>query len=61
MKIMLPKMEEIDPDRIFIDIVTFDGAGNVQNAAKLLALHFPRVTIFPAVEHNVYRLSLIRS
>jgi hypothetical protein len=53
MKIMIPKMEEIDPDRNLIDLVTFDGAGNVQNAAKLLALHFSRITIGPAVEHNV--------
>jgi hypothetical protein len=53
MKIMIPKMKEIDPDRNLIDLVTFDGAGNVQNAAKLLALHFPRITIGPAVEHNV--------
>lgn len=53
MKIMIPKMKEIDPDKNLIDLVSFDGAGNVQNAAKLLALHFPRITVGPAVEHNV--------
>ncbi|KAL7503401.1 hypothetical protein ACHAXN_001196, partial [Cyclotella atomus] len=53
LRTMLPKMEEIDPQKKYIDLITFDGAGNVQNAAKLLAIHFPRASIGPAVEHVV--------
>jgi hypothetical protein len=52
-KTMLPKLKEIDPHRELIDLITFDGAGNVQNAAKLLTLHFPRARIGPAIEHVV--------
>ena len=52
-KTMLPKLKEIDPHRELIDLITFDGAGNVQNAAKLLTLHFPRASIGPAIEHVV--------
>lgn len=50
---MLPKLKEIDPNKELIDLITFDGAGNVQNAAKLLTLHFPRASIGPAIEHVV--------
>jgi hypothetical protein len=52
-KTMLPKLKEIDPHRELIDLITFDGAGNVQNAAKLLTLHFPRASVGPAIEHVV--------
>jgi hypothetical protein len=52
-KTMLPKLKEIDPQRELIDLITFDGAGNVQNAAKLLTLHFPRASVGPAIEHVV--------
>lgn len=53
LKTMLPKLLEIDPEKKLIDLITFDGAGNVQNAAKLLAIHLPRASIGPAVEHEV--------
>jgi hypothetical protein len=53
LKTMLPKLLEIDPNKELIGLVTFDGTGNVQNAAKLLTLHFPRASIGPAIEHVV--------
>ena len=38
LKTLLPKMIEIDPKKKLIDIVTFNGASNVQNAAKQYCL-----------------------
>jgi hypothetical protein len=47
---MLPKLQEIDPQKKFINLITYDGAGNVQNTAKLLAIHLLRASIGPVVE-----------
>jgi hypothetical protein len=42
---MLPKLQEIDPQKKFINLITYDGAGNVQNTANLLAIHLLRASI----------------
>ena len=52
-KKMLPGMLALDPKKELIDLVLFDGASNVQNAAKLLTIHFPRASVGPAIEHVV--------
>ena len=46
-------MQEIDPDKELIDLVAFDGASNMQKAAKLMAEHYPRVTVIAGLEHTV--------
>ena len=52
---MLSSMQVIDPDICLIDLVTFDGASNVQKAARLMKIHYPipTVTVSPAIEHTV--------
>ena len=51
---MLSSMKIIDPDKCLIDLVTFDGgASNVQKAARLMKIHYPMVTVSPAIEHTV--------
>ena len=53
---MLSSMKIIDPDKCLIDLVTFDGASNVQKAARLMKIHYPMVTVSPAIEHTVWSL-----
>ena len=51
---MLPCLNVIDPNRDFVDLVTFDGASNVQKAARLIRVHYPMITVSPAIiEHTV--------
>ena len=52
-KVMLPCLEIIDPDKNLVDLVTFDGASNVQKAAQLMKIHYPMITVSPAIEHTV--------
>jgi hypothetical protein len=52
-KCFLPLMREIDPNKELIDLVAFDGASNMQKAAKLIAEHFPRVSVIAGLEHTV--------
>lgn len=50
---ILPLLAIVDPQKTLIDLVTFDGASNVQKAAKFMKLHYPMITISPAIEHTV--------
>lgn len=52
-KCFLPIMREIDPKKELIDLVAFDGASNMQKAAKLIGEHFPRVSVIAGLEHTV--------
>jgi hypothetical protein len=36
-----------------VDLVLFDGASNVQNAAKLVSITYPRITVVHGAEHVV--------
>jgi hypothetical protein len=36
-----------------VDLVLFDGASNVQNAAKLVSIIYPRITVVHGTEHVV--------
>ena len=46
-------MHEIYPEHKLSDIVMFDGALNVQLAAILLKVHYPKLTVMGGVEHTV--------
>jgi hypothetical protein len=48
-----PRIDVIYPDHNFIDLVTFDGASNVQKVARIVRVHYPMVTVSPAIEHTV--------
>jgi hypothetical protein len=52
-KLFLPILNEIDPKKELIDLVAFDGTLNIQKAAKLMAEHFPRVSVIAGLEHTV--------
>ena len=41
------------PSKLLSDIVTFDGASNVQLAGRLLKVHYPKFTVIRGVEHIV--------
>ena len=43
--------EFIDPKKVLIDLICFDGAGNVQKAGRLLEKTFPRATTIHGCEH----------
>lgn len=49
---MLPHMRDIDPDKSVIDLVTFDGAKNIQNAGQILSTIYPRITVTHGAEHS---------
>ena len=49
--LFLPHMKELDPKKEMIDLVTFDGASNVQLAGNILCVHYPRVTCIHGAEH----------
>ena len=44
-------MQELDPKKEMIDLVTFDGASNVQLAGKILCVMYPRVSCIHGAEH----------
>ena len=52
-RLFLPHMEKIDPNKELIDLVYFDGAGNVQKAGRVLRVHYPRITTLHGAEHVV--------
>ena len=49
----LNHMREIDPGKKLTDIVMFDRVSNVQLGAKLLKVHYPKLTVMHGVEHTV--------
>jgi hypothetical protein len=60
LKPIIPRIEEIkDPNnqktdhRGVVDLLLFDGASNVQNAAKLASITYPRITVVHGAEHVV--------
>jgi hypothetical protein len=60
LKPIIPWIEETkDPNnqktdhRGVVDLVLFDGASNVQNAAKLVSITYPRITVIHDAEHVV--------
>jgi hypothetical protein len=60
LKPIISQIEEtIDPNnqktdhRGVVDLVLFDGAGNVQNAAKLVSITYPHITAIHGAEHVV--------
>ena len=60
MKPILSRIEETkDPNnqktdhRGVVDLLLFDGASNVQNAAKLVSITYPRITVVHGAEHVV--------
>ena len=46
-----PSMDELDPEKRLIDLVLFDGAGNMVLGGKCLAQCFPLVTVVHGSEH----------
>ena len=46
-------MKEIDPAKKLSDIVMFDGYSNVQLAARLLKVYYPKLTVTCGIEHTV--------
>ena len=46
-------MNKIDQFKDRINVVTFDGATNVQKAADLLKEHFPVITVIQGVEYTI--------
>lgn len=47
----LLEMIKLDPNKRFIDLVTFDGAKNVQNAGEIMVKAYPRATVTHGAEH----------
>ncbi len=60
LKPIISRIEETkDPNnqktdhRGVVDLLLFDGASNVQNAAKLVSITYPRITVVHGAEHVV--------
>jgi hypothetical protein len=60
LKPIISRIEETkDPNnqktdhRVIVDLLLFDGASNVQNAAKLASITYPRITVVHGAEHVV--------
>ncbi len=50
-----PNNQKTDHQRV-VDLVLFDGASNVQNAAKLVSVTHPRITVVHgAVQGNIHK------
>ena len=49
--LFLPHMKRLEPTKVMIDLVTFDGASNVQLAGNILCVHYPRVSCVHGAEH----------
>lgn len=47
------EMDKLDPNGELFDVVAFDGASNVQKAARILEAHRPNLFVIHAVEHAV--------
>ena len=52
-KFILPLFNVIDQNKNIIDLVTFDGASNMQKVTRMLNVHYPMITVSPAIEHCV--------
>ena len=50
-------MGDIDPGKIYIYIVRFNGAPNVQLGETLLKVRYPKLTVMRGVEHTVSSFS----
>ena len=51
--LFLPQFETIDPEKKLIDLVSFDGAANVQKAGRMLCETYPKCTVIHGGEHVV--------
>ena len=52
-KQILPLMQHTDPKKNRINVVSFDGAYNVQKAGDLLREHYPQISVLQGIEHTV--------
>ena len=52
-KLFLPHFEDIDPDKTLIDLISFDGAANVQKSGRMLCNDYPICTVIHGCEHVV--------
>ncbi len=52
---------KIDPEKTLFDLISFDGAGNVQNPGALMEQHVCRCTVIMGIEHTVLCSYLGRS
>jgi hypothetical protein len=50
---MIPLMKSIDPEQKKIDLILFDGAGNVQKAGNIMSQYFPRATVSHCPAHVI--------
>ena len=48
---ILPRMQQIDPEKQLFDLVAFDGAANVQKARALIDQHFPWCSVIVKLSH----------
>ena len=49
----IDNIRKIDPHKLIVDIVRFDGASNVQLAGELLKNYYPDISVMRGVEHTV--------
>ena len=49
----LDNFKRIDPHKLIIDVIMFDGASNVQLAGELLQILYPKITVMRGVEDTV--------
>jgi hypothetical protein len=50
---LLTHMNTLDKHQELFDAAYFDGASNVQKAGRVLAVHYPRLSVFHGAEHVV--------
>jgi hypothetical protein len=51
--LMSRHIDEVDPNKEFVDLVIFDGASNMQKAGRLLQEWYPLITCIHGAEHVV--------
>ena len=51
--LFFPHIEKLDPDKLYTDLVLFDGASNVQKAGEIIGAIYPRVTCLAGAEHVI--------
>ena len=52
-RLFIPIMKMLDPQKLWGDLIYFDGASNVQKAGTIISKHFPRCTVLHGGEHIV--------
>eukprot|EP00957_Ditylum_brightwellii_P046005 3490084-Ditylum_brightwellii.AAC.1 len=52
-RLFIPIMKMLDPQKLWGDLIYFDGASNVQKAGTIISKHFPRCTVLHGGEHVV--------